>query len=170
MTSIARSVPVSTVLAGDPLTLGPEVVSAEDVLRRCGLESVVPAGFLSVAPGVALVHALPVERGGIELRWLHLPHGPALVPGKAPVHTALLLTAPVSEVGRAVRVVATLMACVRDPGWMDATRSATTREALVRMLSRDVYLLPPGHAPAGGDTQAGREGAPVAKRVREAHP
>jgi len=135
MTAIARSVPVSTVIAGDPLTLGPEVVSAEDMLRRCGLESVVPAGVLSVAPGVALVHALPVETGGIELRWFHLPHGPALLPGQAPVHTALLLTTPMSEIGRALRVVATLMACVRDPGWMDATGSATTREALVRMLS-----------------------------------
>src|SRR3990172_13103039 len=124
MTSIARSVPVSAVLAGDPLTLGPEVVSAEELLRQCGLESVVPAGVLSLAPDVALVHALPVETGGIELRWLHLPHAPALLPGQAPVHTALLLTTPMSEIGRAPRVVATLMACVRDPGRMDATGSA----------------------------------------------
>src|SRR3972149_4656871 len=43
MTSIARSVPVSAVLAGDPLTLGPGGVSAEELLRRCGIESVMPA-------------------------------------------------------------------------------------------------------------------------------
>jgi hypothetical protein len=49
---------ISPFLSGDPVCLGPEIVSRDDVLARLGLPAVEEPGCLLIAPGVALIHSL----------------------------------------------------------------------------------------------------------------
>jgi len=126
---------VSSFLAGDPVALGPEITSAGDLISRLALPSLEASGCVPIARGVALIHSLTGNAGNITLRWVNLPHRPTLTPALAPVEVAVVLTAPITDSERAIRLVGRLMACLGEPGIVDRARAATTREALVHVLA-----------------------------------
>ncbi len=132
---MARPLAVSPFLTGDPIRLGPEVASLPTVREALGLEAPPDAGLLLLAPRVALLPSLTAPAGSIMLRWIHLPHAPALGAEGAPVEVLLVLTAPIRESGRSIRLVSRLMACLRDPLLLERARAATTREMLVATLA-----------------------------------
>ncbi|OGL13928.1 MAG: hypothetical protein A3K12_08960 [Candidatus Rokubacteria bacterium RIFCSPLOWO2_12_FULL_71_19] len=136
MAGVTRSVAVSPFLVGDPLRLGPDVASIAAVIRESGVYPAVEPAALRVAPGVLLIHALAGEAGGIELRWAHLPHTPALLQDGEPIRTVAILTASLPESGHALRVAGRLMACLRGLAGIEPLAAATTREELVAILSR----------------------------------
>jgi calcium-translocating P-type ATPase len=145
---MARPLALSPFLTGDPIRLGPECASLSDLLRPLGLDSLEAPGFLSLAPRVALVHSLTGGEGSVTLRWVHLPHAPTLGAGAGPVEIAVVLTAPIRESGRAVRVVSRLMAVLRDPALLEQAGTQTTREGLVRILAAAEET--PGESPLSG--------------------
>ena len=97
---MARPLSISPDLVGEPFELGPDVDSAAALSARLGLEE--PAGVLPIAPGVVLAHSLARPSGAMVLRWVRLPHTPRLAPDLPPAEVAAVLTAPVSESGRAI--------------------------------------------------------------------
>jgi calcium-translocating P-type ATPase len=126
---------LSPYLTGDPVTLGPEVSSVADLLRSLNLDFVATPGVLQLVPGVTLIHSLTGTGASVALRWIHLPHAPLLLPGADRSEIVVLLTAPISEVRRAIRLVARLIACLRLSGVLDRARGVTTREVLVRLFA-----------------------------------
>ncbi|MBI2370803.1 MAG: HAD-IC family P-type ATPase, partial [Deltaproteobacteria bacterium] len=166
----ARPFTVSPFLTGDPIRLGPEVASLPGLLRALGLDSLERPGLLPLAPRVALVHSLTGTTESVALRWVHLPHVPALVPGADPVEVAVVLTASISESGRALRLVSRLMACLGDPALVGRARSATTREGLVRILAAtesgagETPLSGPDLLALLGSSAEGLTGAEAARR------
>ncbi len=144
---------VSPFLTGDPIRLGPEVVSLPDVRRALGPE-IAPAGpLLPLAPGVALSASLTSSSPGIALRWLQLPHAPVLGDRVGAVEVLLVLAAPLRESGRSIRLVSRLAACVLVPELLERARGATTREMLVTVLSA-VEETAGEHPLAGSDVLA----------------
>src|SRR3990172_6465750 len=135
-------------LTGDPMTLGPEAGSLDDLLRTLSLDLAEKPGVLQPVPAVALVHSLTGTGGSITLRWIHLPHAPVLLPGVSPAETAVLLTAPISESGRAIRLASRLIACLRIPGVLDRARGVTTREGLVKLFASVEETAGEGPLPA----------------------
>ena len=133
---MARALSVSPFLLGDPVVLGPDVSSAAALSARLGVGA--PIGLLPIAPGVVLAHALTGPSGSTStgVRWVRLPHAPRLAADLAPAEIALVLTAPVAESGRALRLVSRLGACLAEAAVREAAASATTREALVQVLAR----------------------------------
>ena len=129
------SLPISPFLGGDPVQLGPEVVSPGDILSRLDLPPVEEPGCLLIAPGVALIHSLTGDAGSVTLRWVNLAHGSRLTAGLPPVEAAVVLIAPSGDSARALRLVGRLMACLAEPGIADRARAAATREALVEALA-----------------------------------
>ena len=135
MTTMARAPALSPFITGEPIRLGPDVASVADIVKCLELSVTEAPGLLAVAPGVVLLHSLTGEGNGIALRWFELPHAPRLGPAGEPVELALLLTAPTAQSGLAPRLASRLMACLRDPAWIELLRSAATREAVVSRLS-----------------------------------
>ena len=123
---------LSPFLAGDPVRLGAEVTSVAGVAEGLGLDARDDWRALPLAPGAALVHALTGAH--LTVRWAHLPHAPAL-PGVGRRDTAVVLTAPAAELGRAVRLVAAIAGCFAVPGFAERARAAETREELVQALA-----------------------------------
>ncbi len=132
---MARPPALSPFLTGDPIHLGPEVASPAAVREALGPEAVPDAPLLRLAPRVALIASLTGSAGSITVRWIHLPHAPELVAGSGPVEALVVLTAPIRESGRSVRLVSRLVACFRDPLLLERARGATTRETLVATLA-----------------------------------
>jgi calcium-translocating P-type ATPase len=135
MATTARSLALSPFLTGDPLRPDPPVASLSELLSSLGIDPLDRPGFLPLAPRVALIHALTGEKGRVALRWVQLPHAPALVAGADPVEIVVVLTAPISRSGNALRLISRLKACLRDPAVVDKARSVTTREGLVQTLA-----------------------------------
>jgi calcium-translocating P-type ATPase len=129
------SLPISPFLGGDPVWLGPEIASPDDVLAQLELPPTGELGCLVIASGVALIHSLTSDAGGVLLRWVNCPHRPQLAAGLPPVDAAAVLIAPIGDSARALRLVGRLMACLAEPGTADRMRAATTREALVEALA-----------------------------------
>ncbi len=127
---------VSPFLAGDPVSVGPEVASMVDLLSALGLSWLEGPGLVTIAPGVALIHSLTGAGGSVALRWVRLPHGPRLVPDVAPVETAVVLTASIAESERALRLTSRLLTYLQDPELLERARSVRTREMLVQALAR----------------------------------
>ncbi len=132
---MAEPLAVSPFLSGDPVSLGPDVTSLGRLLACLGLAAEDRAGLLGIAPGVALVHSLTGAAGQMTLRCARLPLAPPLDAAHGPVDVVLVLAAPIIESGRALRLVARLAACFRDPAVHAAARSATTRAELVEALA-----------------------------------
>ena len=130
---MARAPSISPFLIGDPVVLGADVASAAALSERLDLEG--PIGLLTIAPGVVLAHALTRPSGGMGLRWVRLPHAPRLAADLPSAEIALVLTSPVAESGRALRLVSRLCACLAEAAVREAAVSATTRESLVRVLA-----------------------------------
>jgi Ca2+-transporting ATPase len=126
---------LSPFLAGDPIRIGPDVVSLADLLRAAEPEPVDAPGVLALAAGVVLVHARMEGARGVRLRWILVAHALPLGRDGSLTEVVLLLTAPFGECGRAMRVAARLLACFRVPGLADRARVATTREDLVHLLA-----------------------------------
>jgi len=131
---VARALTISPLLIGDPVVLGPEVDSAAALSAQLDLEG--ETGLLTIAPGVVLGHALTRPSGSMGLRWVRLPHAPRLAADLPPAEIALVLTSPVAEIGRALRLVSRLCACLAEAAVREAAVSATTRESLVQVLAR----------------------------------
>jgi calcium-translocating P-type ATPase len=129
------SLAISPFLGGDPVWLGPEIVSPGDVLSRLDLPPVERLGCLLMAPGVALIHSLTGDAGSVTLRWVNLRHRPRLGAGLPPVEAAVVLIGPIGNAARALHLVGRLMACLAEPGIAERARAATTREALVEALA-----------------------------------
>jgi calcium-translocating P-type ATPase len=132
---MAQPLAPSSFVTGEPITLGPEVSGVEDLVTRLGCPSPARIGCLSAAPGIVLVHSLTVEAQHIALRWVNLPHAPRLAPSVEPAVAAVVLTGPIAESERAIRVACRLVDCLRRPDVLDRARAATTREALVNALA-----------------------------------
>jgi calcium-translocating P-type ATPase len=130
---MARALSISPFLIGDPVVLGPDVGSPAALAARLELEG--PIGLLTIAPGVVLAHALTRPSGGMGLRWVRLPHAPRLAADLPPAEIALVLTSPIAESGRALRLVSRLCACLVEAAVREAAGSATTRESLVQVLA-----------------------------------
>jgi hypothetical protein len=122
------SLPISPFLGGDPVRLGPEIASADDVLEQLGLRPTGKPGCLVIASGVALIHSLTGDAGGMLLRWVNCPHRPQLGAGLPSVDAAAVLIAPIGDSARALRLVGRLTACLAAPGIADRMCAATTRE------------------------------------------
>ena len=121
---MASPLAVSPFLVGDPVWLGDEVTSLAALIAALDVPLVERPGLLELVPGVALIHALTSARGRLALRWVHLPHAPRLIAGAAPIGTAIVLTAPITESARALRVTSRLMTYVQDAvTWSRATTS-----------------------------------------------
>jgi hypothetical protein len=121
-------------LAGDPIEAAPGVASLADLATTLGLDPQ-RTGYLAVAPGAGLVHALTESEGHLALRWVRLPEARALAFGAPPSNAVAVLTAPVRQSSQALRVAAHLIACCRQPGVLERARAAATREALVEILA-----------------------------------
>jgi calcium-translocating P-type ATPase len=132
---MARPLALSPFLVGDPLRGGPALRTLPDLLAALGLAAIESAGLLPLAPGAVLVHALTASTGRVALRWCVLPHAPTLLPGAPAADVVAVLAAPVTRITLALRLVARLLACARDPGFLARSRSAPSREALVRLLA-----------------------------------
>ena len=132
---MARPLALSPFLAGDPIRLGSEVASLSDLLQAVGLDALERPGLLALAPRVALIHSLTGAAGRTTLRWIQLPHAPALAPGVGPVEVAVVLIASIGESGRALRLVSQLRASLGDAALVGRSRSARTREELVGLLA-----------------------------------
>ncbi len=130
---MALALSSSPFLIGDPVVLGPDVGSAAALSARLDLEG--PIGLLTIAPGVVLAHALTRPSGSMGLRWVRLPHTPRLAANLPAAEITLVLTSPVAESGRALRLVSRLCACLAEPAVREAAVSATTRESLVQVLA-----------------------------------
>jgi calcium-translocating P-type ATPase len=171
MTASVAAPQLSPCLAGDPVRLGSEITGLEDVARRLGWDAERPRRCLGLVPGVALLHSVADDSGPIALRWLNLPHAPPVVPGGERAHVVLVLTGPIVESGRILRLLARLVACLRDPTWVPAAAAATSREGLVRVLS--AVESEAGESPLPGDTvlavlgstPAGLDDPEVARRL-----
>ena len=124
---------VSPVIAGDPIRLGADVTSAAQLTTALGLPA--PSGVIDLVRGVALVvvPAPPDER--LSLRWVQLPHEPALRSGAPPTAVVLVLLAPLDLSADVVRLVARLRSCLSDGAVVAEARRATTRPALVHVLA-----------------------------------
>ena len=132
--SSAQAVAVSPFIAGDPVRLGEDVDTRERLLAALGVGPPARGGVLRMAPGVALVHCLTGVSDGLEIRWAHV-ESPFELPEVGPVHTAVVLTAPIGRSARALSLMARLAAVLQESAVVEATRSATTREGLVRVLA-----------------------------------
>jgi calcium-translocating P-type ATPase len=162
---------LSPFLTGDPIRLGPGVASLDAVRAALGPEAVPDVPLLRLAPGLALIPSLTGSGGGIAARWIHLPHAPPLAGDGRPVEVLVVLTAPVRESGRALRLVSRLAACARSPLLLERARGATTREALVIALATAEETA--GESPLSGDdvlallasARAGLGGAEAARRL-----
>jgi Ca2+-transporting ATPase len=126
---------VSPFLVGDPMWLGGEITTFAELVAALDVPFLERPGLLELGPGVALVHALTGAGGRVALRWVHLPHAPRLIAEAAPVETVVVLTAPIAESERALRVTARLVTYIQDTSLVDATRVVGTREALVQALA-----------------------------------
>ncbi len=164
---MARRFALSPFLTGDPVRLGPEVATLKDLLRAHDLSAAERPGLLPLAPGVVLIHSLALPAGRLTLRWVQLPHAPALAPGGEPVAIAVVLTAPVAESGRALRLVSRLRAALRDPARVEAARSASSREELARLLAEAEEAAGEGPLP-GQDLLALLRSTPTAMSAAEA--
>jgi Ca2+-transporting ATPase len=133
---MAHALAVSPFLVGDPSRLGPQISSFVELVAALDVPFLDNPGLLPLAPGVALIHALTGAGGHVALRWLHLPHGPRLIPGASPVETVLVLTAPIAESEHALRLTSRLVTCLQDAALVNATRTARTRETLVQALAQ----------------------------------
>jgi calcium-translocating P-type ATPase len=131
---VARPPAVSPFLTGDPIRLVADVTTVADVARAVGLAEPEATAALPLADRAVLIHSLTEPVGSISLRWVHLPHAPALT-GAGPAEVAVVLTAPIRESGRALRLVSRLSACLRDPQVIGRARSVSTREALASLLA-----------------------------------
>jgi Ca2+-transporting ATPase len=127
---------VSPFLTGDPIRLGSDVTSFADLVAALDVPFLENPSLLQLVPGVALIHTLAGAGGRVALHWVHLPHAPELIPGRGPCDTVVVLTAPIVESERALRLTARLLTCLQDPQVLAATRMASSREALVRAFTR----------------------------------
>ena len=126
---------ISPYLSGEPVWLGAEAASADEILSCLRMPPVERAGCLLVAPTIALIHSLAAGTGAPTLRWVNLPHRPRLCPDLPPVDAAVVLIAPVRDSGSALRLVGRLMACLGEPGLAERLGAASTREGLVEALA-----------------------------------
>ena len=131
---MAPRLALTPLIAGDPVQVEAEVGSPGGLLERLGLDGPKMPAAWALAPGLALVVALGAA-GAPALRWARLGRATALVPGAGPVDAVVVLTAPLAQSGRALRLVARLRAGLADPAHLDRARSATSREELVRALA-----------------------------------
>jgi len=132
---MAPSLPLSPLLAGDPVRLDRDFDSLPSVLAAVEPEPVDVSGVVSLGPGAVLVHVQTSRPRPIDLRWILLSHAPCLAPDRSPTEVVVLLTAPVSECGRAARVAARLVACFHAAPLVERSRAATTRGELVDLLA-----------------------------------
>jgi calcium-translocating P-type ATPase len=122
---------VTPYLAGDPVRVGPEVVTLAALAAALGLAE---PGALPLCPGVVLVHALGGTAQRLTVRWVQLPHEPVLAPGLEAAATAIAVESATAEGGRAVRLVGRLRAGLGDPAVLRQASQASTREDLVTAL------------------------------------
>jgi Ca2+-transporting ATPase len=127
--------PLSAALAGEPVRLGPDVRTPDQILEALDLGGLSSPGALSLAPGVALLHGLGAESRAPALRWAHLAAPLALLPGSEPVDLVGVLVVPLAAGRQALRLVGLLRAVVARPGLLEELRQAATREDLVRALA-----------------------------------
>ena len=123
---------VSTVIAGDPITVDGDATSP--ALLLAGLRLPPPAGVIDLVRGVVLilVPAAPAER--VSLRWVQLSPEQPLRAGHQPVAAAVVLCAPAAATAEVVRLAARLRACLSE-SVVAEMRRATTRADLVRLLA-----------------------------------
>jgi hypothetical protein len=76
---MAPSLPLSPLLAGDPVRLDRDFDSLPSVLAAVEPEPVDVSGVVSLGPGAVLVHAQTGGPRPIGLRWILLSHAPCLV-------------------------------------------------------------------------------------------
>ena len=122
---------VTPYLAGDPIGVGPDVVTLPALALALG---VAEPRTLSLCPDVLLIHCLDGTAEGTTVRWVQLAHRPVLAPGLPPVRAAVILEAPIVESGRAVRLVGRLRASLADPTLREQTFGASTRQELLAAL------------------------------------
>ena len=134
VTTVASPV-LSPLLLGDPIRLDPDIDSLSRLLAAVESEHVDASGVVALAPGAVLVHAWTGRTRSIGLRWIFLPHAPCLGHDRGPIWVVLVLTAPASECGRAVRAAARLVSCFRAAPLAERSRAMTTRAELVRLLA-----------------------------------
>jgi hypothetical protein len=70
---------LSGFLTGDPVRLGPDVASLDDLIAALALGGIARPGLLPLASDVVLIHSLTGETGHVTLRWVLLPHAPTLL-------------------------------------------------------------------------------------------
>ncbi len=132
---MTRLLDVSAFVAGDPIRLGPDVTTFAELVAALEVPFLERPGLLQLVPGVALIHSLTGVDGRVALHWVHLPHEPRLIPDEAPIATVVVLTAPIVESERALRLISRVLTCVQDPAVLQAARAAKTRESLVQSLA-----------------------------------
>jgi len=173
---VDRGLAVTPFFTGDPVRVGARVASPSELLAALELPSVERPAFLPLAPRIALIHA---PFGALELRWVELSHASDLGAGAGPIEVAIVMTAPLGESGRAVRLVGRLKAALGDAATVGPARAATTREELVRALEgidqsadesplTDEELFTSLRSGLGGltsDEAAGRRGSCGANRI-----
>ncbi len=117
-------------LVGDPARLSVAAGDVAGLLAALGVETERAPGVLPLAPRAALVHAMAEEGGRIAIRAAGLDPPVSLAPGLPAAALAIVVTAPLRESGRALRLVSLLRACLSDRACLDAALSARTREDL----------------------------------------
>jgi calcium-translocating P-type ATPase len=124
---------VSPLIAGDPVRLGHEVTSVAQLTAALGLG--MSSAVVDLVPGVVLIVVPAPADQRLNVRWVQLPHQPALLPGGGPSAIVLVVLAPPPMKADVVRVAARLRSCLGDAALVAETRRTTTRPGLVRVLA-----------------------------------
>jgi calcium-translocating P-type ATPase len=169
--SLERPAPLTSFFAGDPVAV--EATSASGLLEALGLPAR-GAGALALAPRVTLVHALAPDAGSLALRWVLLVPPADLGAGVA--DCAVVLTGPLREAGRALRLAGRLRAVLGDPRMVEAAAGARHREELVRAFRAVDHGTEESPLPAGdvlallGTGAAGLDGTEAERRLAACGP
>jgi len=136
-------------LAGDPARLTVPEGGVADLLAALDVTTSRPPGVLPLAPRVALVHAITEESGRIAIRFAALDPPVSLAPDVFAADLAVVLTAPLRESGRALRLVSLLRACLSESKVLASALAARTREDLETQLSESERRA--GESPLSGE-------------------
>ncbi|HSE93048.1 MAG TPA: HAD-IC family P-type ATPase [Methylomirabilota bacterium] len=122
-----RAPAVTSLLAGDPSSSHAPTVAA--LLAEQGPSEWGAASALTLAPGVALLHALGAGPAALELRWIGLTRA---VDG---TRAAIVLGGSLRDAGLALHLVGRLRAGLADTARLERALEARTLEELVQALA-----------------------------------
>jgi len=123
-------------LAGDPIVVPADVTTVTALVERLDIARPLASCVVPVRDGAAVVFSRAPAEAGIGVYWAILPHAPALLDDGRRIAQAAVIVASMRDVGRVLRLLARLAACLEIPDVAARTLAARSREDLVTILGR----------------------------------